>query len=157
MLKTLKKLTKEEQITAEVERISALFESADANKKALVTPLIKNAAFMSVTLDEMQAIINRDGVIDHYTNGKNQGGAKASAAVQGYNSLVKNYAAVVKTLLGLVPLEVFERKLTKIQEQAKPEEPAETEKERRARINAEIERAAAWQREQRAKERAEKN
>ena len=151
MLKTLKKLTKEEQITAEVERISALFESADANKKALVTPLIENAAFMRVTLDEMQAIINRDGVIDHYTNGKNQGGAKASAAVQGYNSLVKNYAAVVKTLLGLVPLEVFERKLTKIQEQAKPEEPAETEEERRARINAEIERAAAWQAAQRAK------
>lgn len=147
----MKKLTKEEQITAEVERISALFESADANKKALVTPLIENAAFMRVTLDEMQAIINRDGVIDHYTNGKNQGGAKASAAVQGYNSLVKNYAAVVKTLLGLVPLEVFERKLTKIQEQAKPEEPAETEEERRARINADIERAAAWQAAQRAK------
>lgn len=148
MLKTLKKLTKEEQITAEVERISALFESADDNKKALATPLIENAAFMRVTLAEMQAIINRDGVIDHYTNGKNQGGAKASAAVQGYNSLVKNYAAVIKTLLGLVPLAVYERKVTQIRE---PEEPAETEEEKIARINAEIERAAAWQAAQRAK------
>ena len=144
----MKKLTKEEQITAEVERISALFESADDNKKALATPLIENAAFMRVTLAEMQAIINRDGVIDHYTNGKNQGGAKASAAVQGYNSLVKNYAAVIKTLLGLVPLAVYERKVTQIRE---PEEPAETEEEKIARINAEIERAAAWQAAQRAK------
>ena len=144
----MKKLTKEEQITAEVERISALFERADANKKALVTPLIENAAFMSVTLDEMQAIINRDGVIDHYTNGKHQGGAKASAAVQGYNSLVKNYAAVIKTLMGLVPLEVRESKFAQINT---PEEPAETEEERRARIDAEIARAAAWQAAQRAK------
>ncbi len=145
---TLKKLTKEEQITAEIERLTALFEGADANKRALVTPLIENAAFMRVTLDEMQAIINRDGVIDHYTNGQHQGGAKASAAVQGYNSLVKNYAAVIKTLMGLVPLEVRESKLTQIQANT---EPAETEEERRARINAEIDRAAAWQAEQRAK------
>ena len=145
---TLKKLTKEEQITAEIERLTALFEGTDANKRALVTPLIENAAFMRVTLDEMQEIINRDGVIDHYTNGQHQGGAKASAAVQGYNSLVKNYAAVIKTLMGLVPLEVRESKLTQIQANT---EPAETEEERRARINAEIDRAAAWQAEQRAK------
>ena len=145
---TLKKLTKEEQITAEIERLTALFEGADANKRALVTPLIENAAFMRVTLDEMQAIINRDGVIDHYTNGQHQGGAKASAAVQGYNSLVKNYAAVIKTLMGLVPLEVRESKLTQIQANT---EPAETEEERTARINAEIARAAAWQAEQRTK------
>ena len=145
---TLKKLTKEEQITAEIERLTALFEGADANKRALVTPLIENAAFMRVTLDEMQAIINRDGVIDHYTNGQHQGGAKASAAVQGYNSLVKNYAAVIKTLMGLVPHEVRESKLTQIQANA---EPAETEEERTARINAEIARAAAWQAEQRKK------
>lgn len=144
----MKKLTKEEQITAEVERINALFERADANKMAIARPLIENAAFMRVTLAEMQEIINRDGVIDHYTNGQHQGGAKASAAVQGYNSLVKNYTAIIKTLMSLVPLEVRKTTMAQIQEQTKP---TETEEERRERINAEIARAVAWQAEQRAK------
>lgn len=144
----MKKLTKEEQITAEVERINELFKGADANKMAMAKPLIENAAFMRVTLAEMQEIINRDGVIDHYTNGQHQGGAKASAAVQGYNSLVKNYTTVIKTLMSLVPLEVRKTTMAQIQEQTKP---TETEEERRERINAEIARAAAWQAEQRAK------
>ena len=148
MLKTLKELTKEERIKAEIERLNALFKGADTNKIKLATPLIQNAAFMAITLQEMQTIINRDGVTETYTNGKNQGGKKASAGIQGYNSLVKNYAAVIKTLLGLVPLVARESKLAQIQA---PEEPTETEEERRARINAEIERAAAWQAEQRAK------
>lgn len=139
--------TKKKRIKAEIERLKQYFLEADANKRAIAEPLIENAAFMRITLEEMQAIINRDGVIDEYTNGKHQGGTKSSAAVQGYNSLVKNYNSVIKTLMAVAPIAIKKIDLYK-----DDDEPRETEEEKQARINAEIERAAAWQREQWAKE-----
>lgn len=148
--------TKKKRIKAEIERLKQYFLEADANKRAIVEPLIENAAFMRITLEEMQEIINRDGTVDSYTNGKHQGGTKASAAVQGYNSLVKNYAAVIKTLLGLVPLAprftADEDTETEEEREKRIQAEIEQDRERMRRINAEIEQVAALQREQWAKE-----
>ena len=95
--------TKEEKIAEEKERIGQWFSDLDENQLAIVEPLIQNAAFMRCTLDDLQAIINREGVIDKYMNGAAQFGLKSSASLQSYNSLVKNYAAVVKVLLSYLP------------------------------------------------------
>ena len=95
--------TKEVRIEEEIERIGQWFSDLDENQLAIVEPLIQNAAFMRCTLDDLQAIINREGVIDKYMNGAAQFGLKSSASLQSYNSLVKNYAAVVKVLLSYLP------------------------------------------------------
>ena len=47
-------LTKFEKNRKEANRIKKIFKELDENKKKLVTPLIDKAAFMSVTLDELQ-------------------------------------------------------------------------------------------------------
>ena len=47
-------LSKFEKIRKESNRIKKIFKDLDENKKKLVTPLIDKAAFMSVTLDELQ-------------------------------------------------------------------------------------------------------
>ena len=69
----------------------------------MALPLLQNAAFMKVTLEDLQEIINNEGVTDVYQNGANQHGKKQSATLQSYNSLIKNYANVIKTLSHLVP------------------------------------------------------
>ena len=98
-----KEKTKEERISEELDRLYQRFEDIDANKKVVLVPLIQNAAFMKVSLEDLQEIINRDGVTETYQNGANQYGVKQSAAVQSYNALIKNYAAVIKQLSGYVP------------------------------------------------------
>ena len=98
-----KEKTKEERISEELDRLYQRFEDIDANKKVVLVPLIHNAAFMKVSLEDLQEIINRDGVTEVYQNGANQYGVKQSAAVQSYNALIKNYAAVIKQLSGYVP------------------------------------------------------
>ena len=103
---------------------------------------------MAVTLEELQAEVNADGVTDHYTNGANQEGQKASAALQAYNSTLKNYNTVIKQLYSLVPNVRLQSKIAAIQDN----KPKETEAERLARINAEIARGAAIQKAQREKE-----
>ena len=99
------KITKEKRISDEIKRISELFEEVDANQRAAAIPLIQNAAFMKVTLEDLQEIINTEGVTETYQNGANQHGVKQSATLQSYNSLIKNYAAVIKTLSSLLPPE----------------------------------------------------
>lgn len=96
-------LTKEEKITKEKKRLTAIFKELDENKKKLVTPLIEKAAFMSVEIDNLQEIIEKDGWTSEYKNGENQYGTKKSPEAETYISLSKNYAGVVKLLSDLVP------------------------------------------------------
>lgn len=153
-------ISKETRISEEISRISILFEEIATNQRTIVTPLIQNAGFMKVTLEDLQAIINTEGVTDEYKNGANQYGVKQSATLQSYNALVKNYAAVIKTLSQLLPPEKKTVAPFSWTPREKTEEEIEADRKREEeelkRINAEIERAAEYQRQQRELEKAEK-
>lgn len=96
-------LSKEKRINKELKRLNKLFDQVDENQKSVVAPLLQNASFMKVTLEDLQEIVNREGVTDEYKNGANQHGTKQSAVLQSYNSLIKNYSGVMKTLSQLLP------------------------------------------------------
>lgn len=98
-----KEKTKEEKIKSEKNRLKRIFKNLDENKKSLVTPLIEKAAFMSVELDELQAVIENEGWTSEYKNGANQYGTKKSPEAETYIALSKNYAAIIKQLTELVP------------------------------------------------------
>ena len=51
---TKKDLTKEEKIKREFSRLKRIFKDLDKNKLQTVESLIKNAAFMAVSLEELQ-------------------------------------------------------------------------------------------------------
>lgn len=107
-------MTKDERIKAELERISVYFADIADNQRAVILPLLQNAAFMKVTLEDLQELINNDGLIDEYQNGENQKGLKVSAALQSYNSTVKNYGGVIKQVFSLLPKEIKTRKLEQL-------------------------------------------
>lgn len=96
-------LTKQERIKKEQRRLRGIFKDLDQNRKKLVTPLIDKAAFMSIELDELQETLEQDGWITEYKNGENQYGTKRSPEADTYIALSKNYAAVIKQLVDLVP------------------------------------------------------
>ena len=148
-------LSKDNRIFEELNRVSLYFENAADNEKAIIGPLIQNAAFMKVTLEDLQEIINREGVTEHYQNGANQHGIKPSAALQSYNNLMKVYASVIKTLSTYLPPDERRRAVSSIYDwepREKTEEELEEERqrdeERHRKINEEIARAAEWQRQQ---------
>ena len=148
--------TKEQRIEEELKRISVWFESMDENQRAVLDPIMQNSAFMKVTLDDLQEIINQEGVIDRYQNGANQYGMKQSATLQSYNSLVKNYAAVNKTLFSVLPR--YRRPVQPKQEETEEERDKRQQLElirdqmKQARINAEIAAASEMQKKQWAEE-----
>lgn len=95
--------TKEQRVRAEARKLKVLTEGLNKSKLAVAMPLIEQAAFMRITLDDLQKQINEEGCVEEYQNGKNQQGYKTTAALQAYNSTVKNYAAVCERLDRILP------------------------------------------------------
>ena len=97
--------TKAELIRKEANRLKRVFRDLDKNKMTTVLSLIESAAFMIVSLRELEEIINEQGYTDTYQNGENQYGTKQSEAVKTHLAMTKNLSTVVKQLTDLVPPE----------------------------------------------------
>lgn len=102
---TLTEKDKERRIYEEYLRIGSFFEDLNETQFAMLLPLVRNASFMRITLDDLAKLINENGVIEEYKNGADQYGMKQSAALQSYNAMIKNYAAIVKSLFDKLPHE----------------------------------------------------
>lgn len=108
------KLSKQTRISREFDKLKELYADLPENKMKLMMPLIQNASFMKVTLEELQATINQEGATDEYCNGANQFGRKQSANIQAYNSLIKNYNAVIDKLDKMLPPDTKKSKLDEL-------------------------------------------
>lgn len=96
-------LIKEQRIKKEFNRIKRIFKNIPKAKMDTVLSLIRNAAFMTITLEDLQETINREGAVSEYKNGENQFGTKKSPEVEIYNTMVKNLASIIKQLTDLLP------------------------------------------------------
>lgn len=105
---------KETRIAEELKRLKELFDRLPANKRKLVEPLLENAAFMKVELEDLRMIIAESGATETYQNGANQKGQKASAELQAYTALIKQYNTISERLEKLLPAEVQKSKLAEL-------------------------------------------
>lgn len=94
---------KEAAIKKEESRLKLLFGKIEPKSKSLAKDLIQNAAFLSVTLSELQKKINLNGVTEKYQNGANQFGTKISSDAMVYNTMVKNFSNIIKQLTDFLP------------------------------------------------------
>ena len=67
--------------------------------------LVDEAAFMAASLYELRKIVNEKGYTEEYQNGANQKGIKKCSEVEIYNTMIKNYSAIIKQLTDLLPKE----------------------------------------------------
>ena len=96
-------ITKDAKILAEIKRLSTIFNKLENKTKKAVQTLIENAAFMAVTLQELQDAINTKGFVETYSNGATQSGLKKTSEVDIYNTMIKNYSSIMKQLTDLLP------------------------------------------------------
>jgi nicotinic acid mononucleotide adenylyltransferase len=102
---TLEDLQKVARLNEEIKRLNKILSKVDKKTKKAVHSLIENAAFMAITLEDLQQHINRHGTVTEYQNGENQWGTKKSPEVEIYNTMIKNHMAVMKQLTDLIPKE----------------------------------------------------
>ena len=98
-----KELSKDQKIKKEVARLKRALADLDRNKLAVVLPLINAAAFMAVSLAELERAVNENGYTVEYQNGENQFGTKQSDEVKTLLAMQKNLTAAIKTLADIAP------------------------------------------------------
>lgn len=91
------------RIKREKARLQEIFKDLEANKLSTCAALIDRAAFITISLEDLEAQLNETGWVETYQNGENQSGLKKAAAADVHISLTKNLNAIVKQLLDLVP------------------------------------------------------
>ena len=101
--KILLKKEKDARIKKEITKLKRLFKDMDKSTMDTVYSLIKNAAFMAITLDDLQETINLEGAVSEYKNGENQFGTKKSPEVEIYTSMIEKYMKAIKQLSDLLP------------------------------------------------------
>lgn len=94
---------KETRIKRRIKAFQTVFENVEKDKQIIAENLIKRAVDIEFHLDDLEADIKEKGFIETYQNGNNQFGTKESTASKSYNSLLKNYNAVIRTLLSILP------------------------------------------------------
>lgn len=94
-----------EQIKGELRKMKKMFANLPENERKFIEPLLQNAAFMRVVLEDLQEQIAENGCVEEYSNGENQGGKKMSAELSAYNTTVRNYNAVMVKLIERLPKE----------------------------------------------------
>lgn len=97
------KAGKDTRIRREKKRLQAIFQDLEPNKLRTCQALIDRAAFITISLQDLEEQLNETGWVETYQNGENQIGLKKAAAADVHISLTKNLNAIVKQLLDLAP------------------------------------------------------
>lgn len=96
-------MEKEKRIKKEISKLKKIFSGLSETKKKLCESLIENAAFMAVTLEELQETIKDEGAIGEFTNGNGFGVLQEHPAQKTYNTMINRYASVMKQLIDMLP------------------------------------------------------
>lgn len=97
------KLTKEERIKKELSKLNKIFKNIIKDKKDLCAGLISNAAYMYVTLEDLQVIVNLEGAITTGVNGNGFETTSEHPAQKCYNATLEKYVKTIKALTDLLP------------------------------------------------------
>ena len=91
-------LPDDKDIIGEYKRLYKLFGDAPEKHLEVIRKLINRAAFLSITIDRLEADILQNGYEEEYQNGANQTGKKKTAAAELHISYSKNLFSVMKQL-----------------------------------------------------------
>ena len=96
--------TKEQRINAEKRRLTGIYKDVPKEHKGILDGLIKRAAFMRVTLEDMEADLDENGFVELFTQSeKTEPYERERPVARLYNTMNKNYQSIIKQLSDLVP------------------------------------------------------
>ena len=96
-------MEKNKRIKAEVTKLRKRFSHLSEDRKSLAYKTIDEVAYLGVTLEELQNIVNEEGVILVSINGNGLTTKVEHPAMRIYNKTIKNYISSLKQLNLLLP------------------------------------------------------
>lgn len=98
-------MDKDKAIKQEINKYKKIFAKIDEEKQPFAERLYKQAAFMEVTLQELQDRVKENGAIVEGMNGNGFVVCSENPAQKSYNIMIKNYNATIKALVDMLPKE----------------------------------------------------
>ena len=95
-------LSNPEKIAAKKRKTAKLFRDLPAEKKQFADGLLEQFAVSTVTLERLVAEINKGELIEDFTQGA-QKFRRGKPAPKSYNTTIKSFTALSKSLLDLLP------------------------------------------------------
>lgn len=99
------KIPKEEAIKKEEKRLKRIYKNIAKDKKSAVEGLIQRAAFMRVSLDEMEQDINENGFTEKFSQGNQAPYLRQRPIADIYNKMNTSYQKIINQLTNLLPKE----------------------------------------------------
>ena len=97
------KESKENEIKKELAKLRKIFKDIPDENKKLCEGLMQNAAFMHVTLWELQEEINEHGAMIEYKSGNGFDTIRDNPAQKAYTTMINRYSVIIKQLTDLLP------------------------------------------------------
>ena len=98
--------TKEERIKAEIKNLRAQIAGLDPKRKAIAEGLIERAAFMRVSLDDMELDLVEKGFTEMFSQSPTQKEyERRRPTADTYNSMNASYQKIIRQLTDLLPKE----------------------------------------------------
>lgn len=94
---------KNRAVKKEIKRLAALFYDIDENRRAFVAEQVRNMAWYTVSVKELQERIDEAGTLIPYDNGGGQSGIKENPDVKIMLGYQKNLTDISRQLAALVP------------------------------------------------------
>ena len=102
-----KELTKMERISKEERRLKKYYKEVKPDKRAVTDGLIRRAAFMRISLEDMEVDLDVNGFYELFSQSENQDPYERERPVaRQYQSMNKNYQSIIKQLTDLLPKEL---------------------------------------------------
>ena len=105
MAEDKKKSKREQAINREIARLTKNFSSIDGKKRSIIRGLIDRAAFMRVSLDEMEVDLDKNGFTELFSQGDQVPYERKRPTADLYNTMNANYQKIIKQLTDLTPKE----------------------------------------------------
>ena len=103
---TNKEKTKAERTRAEKNRLNRIYKDISKENKNIIEGLINRAAFMRVTLEDMEADLDENGFVEPFSQSeKLEPYERERPVARLYNTMNKNYQSIIKQLSDLLPKE----------------------------------------------------
>ena len=102
-----KELTKAERISTEETRLRKNYKEIKRDKAAIVDGLIRRAAYMRISLEDMENDLDDKGFYELFSQSESQEPYERERPVaRQYQSMNKNYQSIIKQLSDLLPKEL---------------------------------------------------
>ena len=106
-------IERQKQLKRNLSKYRRIFKNINQDTKTFVEKLYTEAAFMEQTLSELQEKIKSEGAVIVTTNGNGFEVTQEHPATKSYNTMIRNYNGIIKTLIEHIPEDADEDEFTR--------------------------------------------